>query len=137
MTSITKLIVNALRTRYPESGYDVYTESIEQGFTEPCFSILQIGGDAQQYPGNRMLDNQRFDVRYFPTDGTRKREECRTVADELTFLLRALPGVRGVGMEWEITDDVLHFFVSYPRFVREIVDKPVMETLETDIVTGE
>jgi len=30
-------IAEKLRTVYPESGYSLYTENVEQGFKEPCF----------------------------------------------------------------------------------------------------
>ena len=133
---ITKQIVHALREEYPAEQYEVYTESIEQGFIEPCFSIRLLRESMEPYPGGRTRITPYFDVRYFPREGTRPREECREVIRKLSFLLRALPGVRGTEIETEITDDVLHFFVSYPHFVREVVDSASMCDLHTDVTTG-
>lgn len=133
---ITKLIVRALREEYPEGEYEVYTESIEQGFTEPCFAIRLLSETVQQYPGGRTLLSPHFDVRYFPREGPRMREECRAVAGKLALLLRVLPGVGGTDIESEITDDVLHFFVSYPHFVRAVTDSVSMGDLDAGITMG-
>lgn len=129
MIDVVKEICNALRTQYPENQYDVYTESIEQGFTEPCFAIHQLRADVTPYPNRRTEIVQHFDVRFFP-EGERPREQCRAVAETLTFLLRQLASLRGTVLNWEITDDVLHFFVSYRQFVRELPEEYRMEILQ-------
>lgn len=135
MTNLMKLLVAALHESWPD--YEIYTESIEQGFQEPCFSIVQMDGNSEGYPNGRTYIQQHFDVRFFPA-GARPREQCRGVAEQLIFMLRALPGVRGTAIEWEITDDVLHFFVTYPRFVRAVQKDELMETLnQTQGVTDD
>ena len=133
---ITKLIIHALREEYPAKRYDVYTEPIEQGFEEPCFSIRLLRETVQPYPGGRTLLSPHFDVRYFPREGSRMCEECRAVADKLFFRLRSLSGVRGIDLESEITDGVLHFFVSYPHFVRAVKDSVPMGDLDAGITMG-
>lgn len=129
MIDVIKEICNALRTQYSEEQYDVYTEGIEQGFTEPCFAIHQLRADITPYPNRRTEIVQHFDVRFFPEE-ERPREQCRRVAETLTFLLRQLASLRGTGLNWEITDDVLHFFVSYRQFVRELPEEYRMEVLQ-------
>lgn len=129
MIDVIKEICNTLRTQYPEEQYDVYTEGIEQGFTEPCFAIHQLRADITPYPNRRTEIVQHFDVRFFPKE-ERPREQCRRVAETLTFLLRQLASLRGTGLNWEITDDVLHFFVSYRQFVRELPEEYRMEVLQ-------
>lgn len=129
MINVITEIADALRTQYPADQYDVYTESIEQGFSEPCFSIHQLTADITPYPSYRTEIVQHFDVRFFPA-GDRPREQCRKVAETLTFLLRQLASLRGTSLSWEITDDVLHFFVSYRQFVREIPPEYLMESLQ-------
>ena len=131
---VIKRITQALREEYPAGQYDVYTESIEQGFTEPCFSIRLLSEAAQRYPSDRTLYTPHYDVRFFPPP-RRKKEQCRKAAQTLAFLLRDLPGLHGTDMEWEITDDVLHFFVSYPHFVREVKQQDAMEELQTEVTT--
>lgn len=132
---VTKQIVKAIRTEYPENLYDIYTEPIEQGFTEPCFSIRLVNESSTQYPGGRTLLVPNFDVRYFPSSH-RPNKECREIASNLWLLLRSLTGARGTGMTWEIVDNVLHFFVSYPHFVREISEQGAMDDIETSYTTG-
>lgn len=127
MTKIIKLIVATLHESWP--NYDIYTESIEQGFREPCFSIAQVEGNFEAYPNGRDYIRQHFDVRFFP-NGRRSREQCQEVAEKLAFQLRELPGVRGTDIEWEITNDVLHFFVTYARFVRSGDKEESMEVLD-------
>lgn len=127
MTDIIKQIVAVLHESWPDC--EIYTESIEQGFREPCFSIVQIDGDSEEYPNGRTYIRQHFDVRFFP-DGARPRGQCRTIAERLIFQLRELPGVRGSDMEWEITDNVLHFFVTYARFVRTDEKEEPMKALD-------
>ena len=134
MINVTQEIVDALRTQYAETQYDVYTESIEQEFEEPCFAIHQLTADITPYPNYRTEIVQHFDVRFFPTE-TRPREQCRAVAETLTFLLRQLSSLRGTNLNWEITDDVLHFFVSYRQFVREIPEEYLMEILQQNTRT--
>lgn len=136
MIDVVKEICNALRTQYPEDQYDVYTEGIEQGFTEPCFAIHQLRADVTPYPNRRTEIVQHFDVRFFP-EGERPREQCRAVAETLTFLLRRLASLRGTGLNWEITDDVLHFFISYRQFVRELPEEYRMEVLQLETGVAE
>ncbi|WP_031475772.1 phage tail terminator family protein [Agathobaculum desmolans] len=131
MIDVVKEIRNALRVQYPEAQYDVYTESIEQGFAEPCFAIHQLTADITPYPNHRTEIVQHFDVRFFPA-GERPREQCRAMAGTLIFLLRQLASLRGTNLSWEITDDVLHFFVSYRQFVREIPPEYLMEILQLE-----
>ena len=136
MIDVIKEICNALRTQYPEEQYDVYTEGIEQGFVEPCFAIHQLRADVTPYPNRRTEIVQHFDVRFFPEE-ERPREQCRRVAETLTFLLRQLASLRGTGLNWEITDDVLHFFVSYRQFVRDLPEEYRMENLQLETGVAE
>ena len=54
------------------------------------------------------------------------------MAGTLAYLLRQLASLRGTNLSWEITDDVLHFFVSYRQFVREIPPEYLMEILQLE-----
>lgn len=59
------------------------------------------------------------------------------MAETLTFLLRQLASLRGTGLNWEITDDVLHFFISYRQFVRELPEEYRMENLQLETGVAE
>ena len=119
MINTVQEIVDRLRTAFPPEQYDIYTESIEQGFSVPCFSIRQLRADVTPYPSGLHEIVQHMDVRFFPSDG-RPQEQCRETAQTLTLLLRRTESLRGSNLSWEITDDVLHFFADYRQFVREI-----------------
>lgn len=128
MTDIAKLIVQILHPAFPD--HEIYTEALPQGFKEPCFSVIQIDSNAQEYPNKRIYIENHFDIRFFPGQ-ERPRTKCRAMADQLLFFLRELPGLRGRDMEWQITDDVLHFFVTYARFIYEAQDTETMGILHT------
>lgn len=128
MINTTQEIVDRLRTAFPAERYDIYTESIEQGFQTPCFSLRLLRADAMPYPSGWQELVQHFDVRFFPTE-SRPREQCRETALTLLRLLRRTEHLRGESLEWQITDDVLHFFVDFRQFIREIPEKIPMEEL--------
>lgn len=128
MINTTQEIVNRLRTAFAPEQYDIYTESIEQGFAAPCFSLRLLRADATPYPSGWQEIVQHFDVRFFPTE-SRPREQCRETALTLMLLLRQTEHLRGENLEWQITDDVLHFFVDFRQFVRETQEDNPMETL--------
>lgn len=129
MTDVMKNLLSALRSEYPAERYDIYTENIEQGFSPPCFSLRQLRADVTPYPAARYEIVQHFDVRFFPA-GRRPRAQCRAVSDTLLLLLQCVGNLRASGVSWEITDDVLHFFVSYRQFVRVLPDNVPMGQLQ-------
>ncbi len=123
MTDITKQIVQVLHEAFPDC--EIYTETIPQGFWQPCFSVLQIDGNAQQYPNGRIFLSMDFDVRFFPG----KRQQCREMAVALISLLQTLPGLCGKNISWQVTDDVLHFFITYELMLQKTEAAAFMETL--------
>ena len=134
MINVVQEIVDKLRTVYPSAQYDIYTERIEQGFSAPCFSIRQLRADVTPYPSGLHEIVQHMDVRFFPSDG-RPQEQCRETALMLMLLLRQTEHLRGENLEWQITDDVLHFFVDFRQFIRETPEDIPMENLQTTVGT--
>ena len=53
----------------------------------------------------------------------------------LMLLLRQTEHLRGENLEWQITDDVLHFFVDFRQFIRETPEDIPMENLQTTVGT--
>ena len=100
--------------------YEIYTESIEQGFTEPCFSILCLNPTLEQFLGRRYFRTNQFCIHYFPSSDE-KRSECFAVMERLVKALEVITVdgdlIRGTRMNGEIVDDVLNFFVNYDLFV--------------------
>jgi len=123
-----------------DTVYSIYSESIEQGFDEPCFSILNLTANEKQLMGNRYSFTSSFDIQYFPSnepiDGViYNNKECYDVAIRLMDILRSITVnskfVRGTKINHEVINDVLHFFVNYDFITkRETIDNTEkMQTL--------
>ena len=116
--------------------YEIYTEFIEQGLTEPCFSILCLNPTINQVLGKRYFRTNQFCIHYFPSSNE-KQSECHTVADRLMNALELITVdgdlCRGTNMHYEVVDNVLSFFVNYDMYVyKEEAVEPVMETVIHD-----
>ena len=119
--------------------YEIYTESIEQGLKEPCFSILCLNPTISQKLGKRYFRSNQFCIHYFPSS-TEPRSECQTVIERLMTCLEIIEvdgdPVRGTSMNAEIVDGVLSFFVNYDMFVyKGTVTESAMEGIDynTDV----
>lgn len=118
-------------------GYEIYTDDVEQGLTEPCFFIDVLKPEQTPFVGTRALRRNPFDIHYFPkTPGD--NAECYAVAEKLMFGLAYVvmadgDMIRGTNMGYEVVDKVLHFFVNYNMVVYQHIDRPTMETLTTTV----
>lgn len=114
--------------------YEIYTESVEQGFKEPCFSIVCLNPTIEQFLGSRYFRQNQFCIHYFPASSD-KRAECYSVLEVLTNALEVIEvegeTIRGTKMSGEIVDEMLHFFVSYDMFVYK--QKEPISSMETAI----
>ncbi|WNX84052.1 hypothetical protein RWV98_15935 [Agathobaculum sp. NTUH-O15-33] len=126
--NITQKIADAIRTVYPAESCGLYTEEPETGFAKPCFVIAPIKGGAQPYPGERLLLEEQFAVRYYPGE-MGPYAECVQAAQTLFGLLGVLPGVRAAAMNWEVTEGALYFTAAYSHFVRTAREAEPMDTL--------
>lgn len=102
-------------------GYEIYTESVKQGFQEPCFSVLCLNPSINQFLGKRYFRTSQFCIHYFPhTD--EPKAECFSVKERLFNALELITVdddlIRGTEIHSEFEDDVLSFFVNYDFFVR-------------------
>lgn len=101
--------------------YEIYTESIEQGLNEPCFSIVCINHKIEQVVGKRYFRMNEFCIHYFPSS-EEKGCECNDVAETLMDILEMITVdgdmCRGTDMEYYIEDNVLSFMVNYDMYVR-------------------
>ena len=132
---INKIIDGISVAIHSEFGdpYEVYTESIGQGLTEPCFSILCLNPTVEQFLGKRYFRTNQFCIHYFPKTAE-KRSECQSVMERLIGALEIITvdgdQCRGTSMYGEIVDGVLSFFVNYDMFVYKETDtEPTMETV--------
>lgn len=133
VTGIAESISGVL---YSEYGYENYIESIEQGLDEPCFFIQSLKPSIKKYPGKRYLKQNPFCIQYI-SESTTKRE-LHDIGENLLMLLETISYdsglLRGTDMSYEVTDDILHFFVNYDFFVRKPEeDVPRMESVNSRV----
>ena len=122
----------AINSEFGDS-HEVYTEDIEQGLEEPCFSILCLNPTINQVLRKRYFRTNQFCIHYFPSS-SEKRSECHAVAERLMNTLETITVdgdlCRGTDMHSEVTDGVLSFFVNYDMYVyKKQVVESTMETV--------
>lgn len=116
----------------------IYTEGIEQDFTEPCFFIKELNSSHNKELGNRYKRDHFYDIHYFPNpNNPKKNEEMRNMAEtlyeQMEYIEVAGRPLMGFDMKHEIVDGVLHFFVRYSMIVyKETEPIPLMENLEIE-----
>ena len=118
INSIISAISVALFNEFGE-GYEIYTEKIEQGLSEPCFLISSLTQNSNQFFSSRYKKNNLFSVQYFPSSQG-IRAECNDVAERLNECLEWIEVdgdlIRGTNLTSELVDDVLNFTLNYNFF---------------------
>ncbi|MFJ7971319.1 DUF6838 family protein [Psychrobacillus sp. NPDC096389] len=129
-----KDVITAISIKLYETfgeAYEIYTESIEQGFQEPAFFISLLNPDKNQVIGNRYHKTLPFDIHYFGRGNMDAYGTLDKLMDEMEYI-KLLNGslLRGTKMKGEVVDGVLHFFVHYNFHVYKATDPvPMMEEL--------
>ena len=118
------------------SGYDIYTEQVEQGLTEPCFLIRCLNPTKNLFLGRFYKRTNQFSIQYIPSTAE-ANEECASVLERLfecleDVFLHGKP-LHGTEFHAEITDGILTFMVNYDGFVLKDEERYDME--ELDILT--
>lgn len=132
INKLTDGIVAAIHEEFGDE-YEIYTENVEQGLTEPCFLITLANASMEQQLKDRYQLENLFLVQYFPAS-REVRNECMSVQMRLYQALEYIEaeGLKcGTEMEGEIVDDVLQFQVQYKLLLRKQEAMEVMEVLET------
>lgn len=123
-------ITRAISAEWPQS--QIFDDEVEHGLKPGDFNVILVTSSQQQIVGERYKRTPLFDVLYYPKNG---REDCYKVADTLSLLLNVISLaegdlLRGTGLDFEVVDGVLHFYVRYTHFVRRSDTGDPMETLE-------
>lgn len=117
--SIIDGIIKQIRTEYGKS-YRVYTESVEQGLTEPCFSIMCLNPSSEREISDRFKRFYPFMIVYFPSSDE-PIAECNAVCESLLGLLNDIETdvgtFHGSDLSGNIVDGVLQFSVQYKTFM--------------------
>ncbi len=142
---IIEAIAAALNGEFGEE-YAVYAEEVKQGLSEPCFFISCINPSDRQLMGNanrhflaaRYYRENRFCIQYFPLEENNGRRESYDKAERLFGCLEEINAdgdiIRGTDMNFEYTDGILSFFVSYNFFVYKTREPTVMEKLNKEVL---
>lgn len=124
---INKIISGISNKLYESYGsnVEIYTESVVQNMTKPCFLINHIESDMDMIINPRYYFNSRFDVLYF-SDKFDKLRDSMIVGSSLFSILEYIPlddGItRGANMRVDFNDDILHFTVDYNLIVSNNLD---------------
>lgn len=115
------------------SGYEIYTEKVEQGLNEPCFLIRCLNPTKNIFLGRFYKRTNQFSIQYIPST-TDANEECASVLERLfecleNVILSGKP-IHGTELHGEIIDGILTFTVNYDGFVLKKEQQYIMEVLE-------
>jgi len=103
-----------------KSGYEIYTEKVDQGLKEPCFLIRCLNPTKNIHLGSVYKRTNLFTIQYFPST-LEANEECASVLERLFECLEYVTvsnkKVRGTDLHGEVTNGVLTFMVNYDGFV--------------------
>ncbi len=122
---MTNLIIEAISIALNDEfgdDYEIRTEEIKQGLKEPCFLLLCLNSTNELFRGKRYFRTNQFCIHFFP-ETDEANQKCHTVAERMrqclehiTIESESLP-IRGTGMQHEVIDGVLNFYVNYDFFV--------------------
>lgn len=115
------------------SGYEIYTEKVEQGLTEPCFLIRCINPTKTVFLGRCYRRTNQFSIQYIPST-EEAIDECNSVIERLfecleNVILHGKP-IHGTEPHGEITDGILTFTINYDGFVLKDEEEYIMEEVE-------
>lgn len=110
---------------FPESVPNIYSENIEQGFSEPCFYIFLINSTNKNKLGPGRSKRYKLDIMYF--NNNLGNDDLNTMGDKLSTVLEDIQIgdalIHGFDIEYEVKDNKLHFFVEYPVLASYEVEK--------------
>lgn len=114
--------------------YPIYTENIEQGLEEPCFSVICKSPSEKQKLGKRYFKQNLICVHYFSTSAGGNRER-NSIIEKLFSIMEYITCegdlLRGTNMDVHTEDGVVIFNVNYNFFVHRVErEQETMDDLE-------
>ena len=126
-------IIAAIRSEYDSKAYRIYTESVEQGLKEPCFSIMCLKPEAQRKGTGRTRRFYSFDIVYFPKSDCEPVQECTEVYENLVECLMDITAdghiLHDSDISGTVVDGILHVQVTYDLFLLKQVEEQNMEAI--------
>ena len=114
-------IITAIRTEYGSAHFKVYTELVEQGLKNPCFSVMCLNPSVEVTGKVRSRRYYPFVIDYFPKSDDEPVDECNTVYETLIECLGDITVedkiIHGSNVSGNVVDGVLHFQITYDLFL--------------------
>ena len=123
-------IITAIRTEYDSAHFKVYTELVEQGLKNPCFSVMCLNPSVEVTGKVRSRRYYPFVIDYFPKSDDEPVDECNTVYETLIECLKEAglqedgktilyedKIIHGSNVSGNVVDGVLHFQITYDLFL--------------------
>lgn len=149
---MTSGIIDGVCKRLSEEfgeNYKIYTESVEQGFTEPCFFVSATSVEMTKMLGNiergRYNRKQGVNVVFYPKQGDDVRNEVYSAAERVMDVLEYIEFdglTRGSEIACEFVGDSPDIFASvnvmyeFTVYKQSGEDTALMETLSNNITGG-
>lgn len=119
------------------SNINIYNESIQQGFEEPCFFVKVLSSGQNKELNVRYNKNILFDIHYF-SDKEDVNSDCNDMADKLYEVLEYVKVneslYRSSNMTHEVVDGALHFMLQFNyHVVKEIEKGEKMKKLKVEV----
>lgn len=118
-------VTNAVAFKLDQTfGWPVYGKN-RQGLKEPCFIVLPLPTSHNRLQGRRYARGHQLVIQYFSATN----DDFTSIADQLFDVLEwvEFDGMRfkGTGMNFEVIDDVMHFFIDFNYHVMRIKEPSV------------
>jgi hypothetical protein len=129
---IIKAVCTAVHNEFGD--YKIYTEKVEQGFTQPCFSVMCIESGCRVFLGKRYKSTNKIQVSLY-ADGDDKREVIADMAERLPMAIEYITVdgdvMRCANINTQKGDEgfVCTFDVDYFFYVKE--EKELMEVMDS------
>lgn len=125
-------IVAAIQETFGDD-YPIYTDGVEQGLKEPCFSVRIVKPTIAQFLGNRYFRTNLAAVHYFPAsygDNTEMNTVVEALFSALEYIHVSGALTRGTKPDFHVEDGVGIYTINYDFFVYKTeTDEETMETL--------
>ena len=122
---------------HTDNAVAIYTDSVKQGLTKPCFFVSFIRTSMKQVIGRRYYSSNPLSVQYIPVEEEETEhlyEIAETLTEELEWIqLKNGDLLHGTSMERYVEDGVLTFLVDYNLYMyRKGTAEDMMEELEIE-----
>lgn len=128
INDILKGVAEAVKNEFGDE-YGIYTNTTEQGLTEPCFFISVLKPEIKQVLGNRYFLNSPVSVQFLSKNNNDFINDIGSrLFDCLELITVSGDLIRGTSMSYSISDGILIFNVSYGFYFFK--NKQIEEVME-------